>query len=258
MKLRVSRQDIVPFLKVIWSAVEILAEKREVDLTFYAEKENIPLYFDPEKIEAALCNLLMNALKCTPPGGQVKVSVRESPPGSVEISVSDTGPGIPRDQVASIFDHFYQPDGSYENQKKGFGIGLALAKEFIALHHGEIRLTPAVGKAWIRRDPWVVLLTLFLDILFRGYHLGNARPPHLYLHVVGNLHNNHIVLHVGNHADYTPYRHHLVPLLQSGKHRLVLFALFRLGSDHEQVHDDHYPAEEYQHARTPHSGRRFG
>ena len=146
MKLRVSRQNIVPFLKGIWSAFEILADKKEVELIFAAEEENIPLYFDPERIEAVACNLLMNALNVTPPGGQVKVSVREHPPGSVEISVSDTGPGIPRDQVASIFDHFYQLDGSYENQKKGFGIGLALAKEFIALHHGEIRFNSEEGR----------------------------------------------------------------------------------------------------------------
>jgi signal transduction histidine kinase/ligand-binding sensor domain-containing protein/DNA-binding response OmpR family regulator len=148
MKLRVCRQNIVPFLKGIQAAFEILADNEEVELIFYAEEENILLYFDPERIEMVVSNLLMNALKFTPSGGRVEVSVGKSPPGWVEISVSDTGPGIPGDQVKSIFDHFYQLDGtgSYEDQKKGFGIGLALAKEFIVLHHGEIRVKSEEGR----------------------------------------------------------------------------------------------------------------
>jgi CheY-like chemotaxis protein len=89
--------------------------------------------------------------------------------------VSDTGPGIPREQVASIFDHFYQLDGSYENKKKGFGIGLALAKEFIALHHGEIQVNSEEG----RGAEFVVRLPTGKDHLEPGMivDLSEPAPP---------------------------------------------------------------------------------
>jgi signal transduction histidine kinase/DNA-binding response OmpR family regulator len=175
MKLRVSRQNIVSFLKGIQSAFEISADKNEVDLTFYTEKEDIPLYFDPERIEEVICNLLINALKFTPPGGRIKVAVREFPSGSVEISVSDTGPGIPREQISSIFDRFYQLDGSSEQQKKGFGIGLALVKEFITLHHGKIHVNSVKGKG----TEFVICLPLGKEHLDSGaiVDLTGTTPP---------------------------------------------------------------------------------
>jgi len=149
VRLRASQQNIVTFLKGIVSSFELLANQNEVDLTVYAEKENIPLYFEPEKLEEVMCNLLINALKFTPQGGKINLSIREFPPGSgemAEIAVRDTGPGIPRDQMSSIFDRFYQLDSTFEHHKKGFGIGLALVREFILLHHGEIDVNSREGE----------------------------------------------------------------------------------------------------------------
>jgi signal transduction histidine kinase/CheY-like chemotaxis protein len=149
VRLRASQQNIVTFLKGIVSSFELLANQNEVDLTVYAEKENIPLYFEPEKLEEVMCNLLINALKFTPQGGKISLSIRGFPPGSgemVEIAVCDTGPGIPRDQMSSIFDRFYQLDSTFEHHKKGFGIGLALVREFILLHHGEIDVNSREGE----------------------------------------------------------------------------------------------------------------
>jgi len=181
MKLTVCRQNIVPFIKGIHAAFEILADKKEVEFVFYAEEENIPLYFDPEKIEMAVSNLLMNALKFTPPGGRVQVGVGESSPGWAEILVSDTGPGIPRDQIPSIFDHFYQLDGTatgtgtYEDQKNGYGIGLALAKELVVLHHGEIRVKSEEG----RGAQFVIRLPAGKDHMEPGtfVQLSEPAPP---------------------------------------------------------------------------------
>jgi signal transduction histidine kinase/CheY-like chemotaxis protein/ligand-binding sensor domain-containing protein len=155
MKLVCSQQNIVPFLKGIFASFEILADQNELDLQFHTEEENITLYFDPGKLEKVLYNLLSNAVKFTPPGGRITVTVTKNaagddhfPAGFVDISVSDTGIGIPDSQKAHIFDHFYQVDVSlsHERKHKGSGIGLALTKELVSLHHGEIHVRSSEGK----------------------------------------------------------------------------------------------------------------
>jgi signal transduction histidine kinase/CheY-like chemotaxis protein/AraC-like DNA-binding protein len=152
VRLQAGWLNIIPFLKGIAASFEPLAVQKEVDLTFSTEEEDITLYFDPEKLEEILFNLLSNAVKFTPAGGKISVLVRSrsinagnfpsdrvSPLTSyVEISVCDTGPGIPREQLDHIFDRFYQSDSTYEYHQKGSGIGLALAKELVELHHGTI------------------------------------------------------------------------------------------------------------------------
>jgi DNA-binding response OmpR family regulator len=134
---------------------EPAAAKNEVDLTFQAkeEEENITLYFDPEKLEEVLFNILANAIKFTPPAGRITVAAVRNradeptfPRGSLDISVCDTGPGIPRDQLSHIFDRFYQSDSTYEHHRKGSGIGLAIAKEIVELHHGKINVHSLEGK----------------------------------------------------------------------------------------------------------------
>ncbi len=145
MKLQTSRQNIVPFLKGILHSFDSLVVQYELDLKFQTEAENITLYFDTEKMEEVISNLLSNAVKFTPAGGRITlaVKVKKALPGTkegdtLEVSVSDTGPGIPREQLAHIFGRFYQSDSTYEHHHKGSGIGLAIAKEIIELHHGKI------------------------------------------------------------------------------------------------------------------------
>lgn len=126
-----------------------LAEAQKVDLRFQANNHK-PLHalVDPEQLERALANLISNAIKYTPKGGTVTVTVSDngSLPGTLEISVKDTGIGIPEDEIPFIFDRFYRApttDGSYRH---GTGIGLALAKELVELHDGTIRLSSKVGE----------------------------------------------------------------------------------------------------------------
>jgi signal transduction histidine kinase/DNA-binding response OmpR family regulator len=149
VKLQAGEQNIIPFLKGIVSCFELLARQKEVDLTFHTEKENLTLFFEPAAMEEVMGNLLINALKFTPHGGRIKVSVRGYSSGSgekVEITVRDTGPGIPGDRQASVFDRFYQIDRTFEHHQKGSGIGLALVREYITLHHGEIDVNSSEGK----------------------------------------------------------------------------------------------------------------
>jgi signal transduction histidine kinase/DNA-binding response OmpR family regulator len=142
MRLQAAHQDIVPFLKGLLASFDLLAVQRQLDLKFLAPQEHISLYFDAEKMEKIIGNLLANALKFTPPGGSIGVTVGRNPVGSLDITVADTGIGIPAARLPHIFDRFYQVDGPDRgaHRREGSGIGLALVKELVELHHGTIEV----------------------------------------------------------------------------------------------------------------------
>jgi len=148
LKLQVTDQNIVSFLKGILASFYILTQQNQLALEFQSEEEEIPLYFDPPKMEEVIHNLLINAVKFTPPDGKITVSVFRDQQEStaegvklkryVKISVRDTGIGISQEQITHIFDRFFQAENLKVKSHKGTGIGLALAKEIIQLHHGTI------------------------------------------------------------------------------------------------------------------------
>jgi len=154
VKLNASKQDIIPFLKGIVSSFDSLAVEKNLNLTFHSDEENIVLYYDQEKLEKVINNLISNAFKFTPDGGEIALSVVKSYsqgekvlPPFLEISVSDTGIGIPENQLPFIFDRFYQVEkfDSLEHKQEGTGIGLALVKELITLHHGHVEVKNKEG-----------------------------------------------------------------------------------------------------------------
>ena len=158
MKLQAAPGNIVPFVKGIAQSFQSSAGRRNVRLTVEAPEDAIEMYFDRDKMEKILTNLLSNAFKFTPEGGEGRVALTPSfghpspigkgdgGEGVVEITVRDTGIGIPSDQVDKIFDRFYQVDGSQTREQEGTGIGLALTKELVELHHGTISVTSELGK----------------------------------------------------------------------------------------------------------------
>jgi signal transduction histidine kinase/DNA-binding response OmpR family regulator len=139
MKLQAVEGDLVAFIKGILESFELAAARHQLNLTFHAAEASILLYFDPEKLEKVMGNLLANAVKFTPRGGSITVSVSRGKGNDyVHISVKDTGIGIPENQLVHIFERFYQAEAAMEHQHKGSGIGLALSKELVELHHGEM------------------------------------------------------------------------------------------------------------------------
>ncbi len=152
MKLQAELRDLPVFLKALLEAFQLIAQRQQVELVFTAEKESIPIFFDVEKMEKIMLNLLSNALKFTAPGGKIIVSVSlpiinpsSEPAPYVDISVADTGTGIPSDQLEHIFDRFYQGTTTREHRQKGSGIGLSLTKELVELHQGEITVCSSTG-----------------------------------------------------------------------------------------------------------------
>jgi len=166
MELRAVQGNIVPLLKSLTYTFESLALKKRINLRFQTTAEDIKLYHEPEKIEKIMHNLLSNAFKFTPEGGSVLVNVRvandfglanadfgdqqgksaiRNPQSAIEISVRDTGIGIPKEHLPHVFDRFYQVDSSTTREHEGTGIGLALTKELVELHGGEISVESEEG-----------------------------------------------------------------------------------------------------------------
>ncbi|UCH93548.1 MAG: hypothetical protein JSV88_25205, partial [Candidatus Aminicenantes bacterium] len=155
MELQAACQNIVPFLKGTVASFHMVAVENQLELVFHSEEGEIPLYFDAGKMEEVMYNLLINAIKFTPPGGKISVSVivgksqqdqAKEEVDFVYISVRDTGPGISQEQLVHIFDRFYQAEGLKGRGHKGTGIGLALTKEIVLLHHGKIDVHSQEGK----------------------------------------------------------------------------------------------------------------
>ena len=138
MELNAGQHNIVSFLKSLFYSFESLADNQKITLRFENQLENIPVVFDPDKMEKVFYNLISNAFKFTSAQGEIKVSLKIIEPSKVEICVKDTGIGIPADRISHIFDRFYQIDSSSTREQEGTGIGLALTKELVELHRGKI------------------------------------------------------------------------------------------------------------------------
>jgi signal transduction histidine kinase len=129
------------------SAVEAhaeIAEQRGVSLASSVPTSPVMLRFDRERILQLLGNLIGNALKFTPRGGEVVVELADGP-GSATLVVRDSGPGIPADELPHVFDRFFRGTNVGEARASGSGLGLAIARSIVEMHGGTIEVTSTVG-----------------------------------------------------------------------------------------------------------------
>lgn len=115
------------------------AAERQIHLEEHSSGEaaSRPLFCDPDRIDQILTNLLANALRYTPAGGLVSMTVRRSREGA-EITVRDSGPGIPEDVIPHVFERFYRGESSRSREEGGSGLGLAISKQLALLHRGDL------------------------------------------------------------------------------------------------------------------------
>ena len=140
--------DLTSPIKFILSSLKPQADGKSIHLNMEAPEELPPVYGDREKVEQILMNLIGNAIKFTPEGGEISVSPKlpDGEGGMVAISVKDSGIGIPEDQLKKVFEKFYQVEGSLHRSVSGTGLGLAITKGLVEAHQGKIWVESEVGK----------------------------------------------------------------------------------------------------------------
>jgi len=140
--LRARALDLGDFTEEVSRTFAPLAERRMLAFDVQVPSDPVEVYGDPEHLEKALANLLSNAMKFTPEGGAVRVTV-ESAPGLARVAVRDSGPGIPANEMGRVFDRFHRVESG--RMRPGTGIGLAVAKELVNLHGGSIDVESEEG-----------------------------------------------------------------------------------------------------------------
>ena len=145
-KIDVRRVDLQRLLTTLESSFSVLANQR--DIVFSIEHgRDLPeeVYWDEDRINEVLGNLISNAFKFTARGGKVALTVAAED-NNVVVTVHDTGAGISAAQLPHIFDKFYQADNQAQAATKGTGLGLAIAREIVEAHGGDITVESRVGE----------------------------------------------------------------------------------------------------------------
>ena len=140
--LKLRKGGVVSFIRRQVLAFVSLAEQGNVSLDTCFPDENRDAFYDADKLETIVVNLVANAIKYAPGRGRVSVKLAMEE-AYITLEVTDNGPGIPPDQLDHIFERFYRVDGT---GVEGSGIGLALTKELVDVYGGTISVSSAVGK----------------------------------------------------------------------------------------------------------------
>ena len=159
--------DVSTSIRSVVQSFTIKASEKEISLVCSGDNQPEIVFCDSSKLTQIVINLIGNALKFTPPGGKVSISLASSQ-SEVQISVADTGKGIPEESRALIFDRFWQ-----SGRNKGTGLGLAISKELVELHQGRIWVETEEDKGSVfhftlPRYDCLARLGRTVDRVFRG------------------------------------------------------------------------------------------
>jgi signal transduction histidine kinase len=134
--LHFEKRDVMEPIREAYSLLAPFASINGIEISIDPVPAGILAYFDGDNIRGVLTNIIDNAIKFTPSGGRIGISVVHDG-DFVLVSVSDTGCGIPENQISSIFDEFAQLR-SHAGSKRGSGLGLAICKRIVDAHKGRI------------------------------------------------------------------------------------------------------------------------
>jgi PAS domain S-box-containing protein len=178
IRLDVQRVDVASIVTAALDTVRPAAEMKGIKLINVLDPLVGPVKGDPGRLQQVVWNLLNNAIKFTPKGGQVQVAV-ERVNSHVEIVVSDTGEGIKPEFLPHVFERFMQEDSSRTRRHGGLGIGLSIVKQLVDLHGGSVRAkSPGLGQG----STFIVVLPLSVtnedeQDLARRFHPKSLLQP---------------------------------------------------------------------------------
>lgn len=145
MELLTREKDIIHYLKEKISLFKALAKAKNIQLKFESESDNIPLYYDTDKMDKVVYNLLSNAIKYTPEDGEIIVKAIQQK-GNCILKFMDNGIGIPKEQQINIFKRYTRANNAVNYQIPGSGVGLMLTYQLVELQKGRIKLESEEGK----------------------------------------------------------------------------------------------------------------
>jgi two-component system phosphate regulon sensor histidine kinase PhoR len=135
-----------PLIRQVVGSLQPQARKAEVAITQDIPATFPSLYIDPQRIIQVLNNLITNAVKFTPPGGEIEVHARLNENKQAIISVTDSGFGIPYEDQLHVFERFYQSNHAQQSKMGGYGLGLSIAKLIVEQHGGTISFSTALNE----------------------------------------------------------------------------------------------------------------
>lgn len=137
MVMHMCKTDIVGFVNDIYTLFTQQAKAKNIRFCYEHDTNELPVWVDRGNFDKIIVNILSNAFKYTPPGGEIHIRLTHNGE-QVFIAVRDTGEGIPEDKLPHIFERFYQSPSSINDRNVGTGIGLDLTRSLVELHHGSI------------------------------------------------------------------------------------------------------------------------
>lgn len=166
LPLEYSTCNMVSLVQKIVNRVTLDCELKQQQLNFHYTRENMNVWADPHRMTQVLLNLLLNAVRYTPDGGRLSISLEEeqnqgTAQGSMlRITITDSGIGIAPEHLPFLFNRFYRTDDARTRNSGGMGLGLAIAKELVLAHHGTIDVTSVLGEgtSFVVRLPLVQAL----------------------------------------------------------------------------------------------------
>jgi len=153
LKLETSESDIIKVIKGVSMSFHSMAELKNIKLKLKVTPDQLNMGYDKKKFETIITNLLSNAIKFTPNNGKIIIksklvnsTVKGISREFLRINVSDSGIGIPKNELNQVFNRYFQSKNNRLLQQDGSGIGLAILKEYVELHEGNIIAKSKVGK----------------------------------------------------------------------------------------------------------------
>ncbi len=143
--LKFERIDLAQFIRIIGEQAKMFASPKNITVNMNVSEEAGMVHADELHLRRLFFNIIDNAIKFTPPGGSVGISLRYENQKAV-VSITDTGIGIEEGNIPKLFDKFYRIEGTIKDASPSSGLGLSIAQSIARLHKGDISVTSRVGQ----------------------------------------------------------------------------------------------------------------